>query len=419
MCIYTQAFRLFTTGCLLLVQLTALAQSQHRGFHLTNQRARRVAIPFELHSNLIIIPVKVNDGETLKFILDTGVRTAILTDEGYVDGIPNVGDRTISLMGAGDQGEISAYVSSGVTFNLPEGVAAIGNSILILKEDYLQLHYFLGTRIHGILGYELFSRFVVEIDYMRQQVVLHRPDRFRPRRSFQEIPIIVEDTKPYIEGVRLKTNDSTTITVKLMIDTGASHALMLNKVTDERITVPDRNISGYLGRGLSGEIYGQMARIPQLGIDKFDLKGVTTSFPEANAFTQSLRRRTDHQGNIGGSVLKRFRVIFDYANGKLYLKKNRLFRTDFEYNMSGMELMAGGPLLTDLIVSKIVKGSPAARAGLREGDVIVSVNGKYPPELTLAMYNTMVSLKPNKKIRLKFFRYGMVMKRTFRLERIL
>ena len=419
MCISTRVFRLLVAGCLLLVQETALAQSQHRGFHLTNRRARRVAIPFELHSNLIIIPVKVNDGEDLRFILDTGVRTAILTDEGFVDGIPNVDDRTISLMGAGNQGEISAYVSSDVSFAIPEGVAAVGNSILILKDDYLQLDSFLGTRIHGILGYELFSRFVVEIDYMRQQVILHRPDTFRPGRSFEEVPISVEDTKPYIDGVQLKTSDSTTITIRLMIDTGASHALMLNRAADERITVPERNISGYLGRGLSGEIYGQMARIPQLGIDKFELKGVTTSFPETNAFTKTLTKRTPHQGNLGGSVLKRFRVIFDYANGKLYLKKNRLFRAKFEYNMSGMELAATGPLLTDLIVSRVIKDSPAARAGVREGDVIVSVNGKYPPELTLAMYNTIVSLKPKKMIRLKFFRYGMVMKRKFRLEQIL
>ena len=417
--IFTRVFRLLTAGCLLLVPLTSLAQSEHRGFHLTNQRARRVAIPFELHSNLIIIPVKVNDGEDLRFILDTGVRTAILTDKGFVDGIPHVNDRTISLMGAGDRGEITAYVSSDVSFAIPEGVAAVGNSILILKDDYLQLDSFLGTRIHGILGYELFSRFVVEIDYMRQHVILHRPDAFRPRRSFREIPISVEDTKPYIDGVQLKTSDSTTVTVRLMIDTGASHALMLNKASDERITIPERHISGYLGRGLSGEIYGQMARIPQLGIDKFELKGVTTSFPEANAFTRTLSERTEHQGNLGGSVLKRFRVIFDYANGKLYLKKNRLFRTGFEYNMSGMELAATGPLLTDLIVSRVIKDSPAARAGIREGDVIVSVNGKYPPELSLAMYNTMVSLKPKKVIRLKFFRYGVVMKRKFKLEQIL
>ena len=417
--IVARIYRLLTAGSLLLVPTLMSAQSQHRGFHLTNQRARRVAIPFELHSNLIIIPVKVNDGEDLRFILDTGVRTAILTDGGFVDGIPTVNDRTISLMGAGEQGEITAYVSSDVSFAIPEGVAAVGNSILVLKDDYLQLDSFLGTRIHGILGYELFSRFVVEVDYMRQQVVLHRPDTFRPGRSFQEIPITVVDTKPYVDGVQLSTNDSTTLTVRLMIDTGASHALMLNKSSDERITVPERNVSGYLGRGLSGEIYGQMARVSQLSIDKFDLEGVTTSFPDANAFSQNLSRRTPHQGNLGGSVLKRFRVIFDYANGKLYLKKNRLFRTEFEYNMSGMELAATGPLLTDLIVSKVIKDSPAARAGVREGDVIVSVNGKYPPELSLAMYNTMVSLKPKKMIRLKFFRYGRVMKRKFRLERIL
>ena len=417
--IYTYVFHLFVGGLLLTPTLGLAQQSQHLGFHLTNQRARRVAIPFELHSNLVVIPVKVNDGEDLRFILDTGVRTAILTDGGFVDGIPTVDDRIISLMGAGEQGEISAYVSSGVSFAIPEGVAAAGHSILVLKDDYLQLDSFLGTRIHGILGYELFSRFVVEIDYMRQQVVLHRPDTFRPSRSFQEIPISIEDTKPYIDGVTLNTTDSTTVTVRLMIDTGASHALMLNRSSDERITVPKRNVSGYLGRGLSGEIYGQMARVAHLGLDKFNLKGVTTSFPDSNAFARTLSERTPHQGNLGGSVLKRFRVIFDYANGKLYLKKNRLFRTDFEYNMSGMELAATGPLLTDLIVSKVIKDSPAARAGVREGDVIVSVNGKYPPELSLAMYNTIVSLKPNKVIRLKFFRYGRVMKRKFRLERIL
>lgn len=411
--------QLLTITGLLLAQTIALAQSQHRGFHLINRRVKKVAIPFELHSNLIIIPVKVNDGEDLKFILDTGVRTAILTDGGYVEGIPTVNDRTISLMGAGDQGEISAYVSSGVSFHLPEGVAANGNSILVLKDDYLQLDSFLGTRIHGILGYELFSRFVVEIDYMRQQIILHRPDRFRPRRSFHEVPISVEDTKPYLEGAQLTLNDSTTLDVKLMIDTGASHSLMLNMAADERITVPERHISGYLGRGLSGEIYGKMAQIDQLRIDDFDLEEVTTSFPESNAFTQSLTQRTRHQGNIGGSVLKRFRVIFDYANGKLYLKKNRLFRTEFEYNMSGMELMATGPLLLNYVVSRVIKGSPAHRAGIQQGDLIVSINGVYPPELTLAMFNTMVSLQPNKKIRLRIYRSGRVVKRSFRLERML
>jgi hypothetical protein len=222
-----------------------------------------------------------------------------------------------------------------------------------------------------------------------------------------------------VEGAVLQLNDSTTLTTKLMIDTGASHSLMLNRQSDERITVPERHISGYLGRGLSGEIYGQMARVPQLNIGDYTLKKVTSSFPEENAFLEAVTERTGNQGNVGGAILKRFRVIFDYANGFIYLKKNRLFRTPFEYNMSGMELKATGPLLTTLLVSTVVKDSPARRAGIQPGDMIVSVNGQYPPELTLAIFNQMMSVKPGKKIRLKIFRGGMIFKKKFRLERIL
>ena len=48
------------------------------GFHLI--RGKNVArIPFELHSNLIVVPVKINVSDTLRFILDTGVSSMMLT----------------------------------------------------------------------------------------------------------------------------------------------------------------------------------------------------------------------------------------------------------------------------------------------------------------------------------------------------
>ncbi len=398
---------------------SGVAQVFHRGFRMTNNRAKRVSIPFELQSNLIIIPVQVNDGEELKFILDTGVRTAILTDGMYVEGIPSVNDRMISLMGAGNRGEVSAYVSNGISFTLPEGVAAEGNAMLVLKEDYLRLDSYLGTRVHGILGYEIFSRFVVEIDYMKRLVVLHKPESFKPSRRFTKIPISVEDTKPYVDGVRLSVNDSTTITAKLMIDTGASHALMLNMKSSDSIQVPDPHLSGYLGRGLSGDIFGHMARVSELGIDDYALEGVVSSFPEEGAFSQATRNRVNHNGNIGGSALKRFRVIFDYANEAMYLQKNRYYRQPFDYNMSGIELITVGPLLETFLVSKVIKDSPAQRAGIQEGDMILSVNGLRFPELSLGLFSTIVSRRPGKRIRMRIYRNGILFKKKFRLERIL
>ncbi len=402
------------------VSHTALAQFIYRGFRITDKRSRRVEIPFEMHSNLIVVPVKVNEGEEpLKFILDTGVRTAILTNDIYVEGIPSPNDRVITLMGAGKEGEVSAFVSNNISFSLPEGVEAQGNAMLVLKEDYLQLDHHLGVRIHGILGYEIFSRFVVEIDYINQHVILHRPEYFKPRRSYREIPMTIEDTKPYITHIRLKVNDSTYVPLKLMVDTGASHSLLLDASSDERITLPDKTLAGYLGRGLSGEIYGHMGRIEALEIDKYELEGIITSFPEDSSMILPAQSRTMHNGNIGGSVLKRFSIVFDYANEKMYLKKNRLFRNDFEYNMSGMELIATGPLLSLLYVAKIIDDTPAARAGLQEGDMVISVNGRRPPELTLGLYSALVNKKPGKRIRIKILRNGKVLKKKFRLERVL
>ncbi|WPP53440.1 aspartyl protease family protein [Catalinimonas niigatensis] len=409
---------LFTLGG--VVSHAAWAQFVYRGFQIMNKRMKRVEIPFEMHSNLIVVPIKVNDGEQeLKFILDTGVRTAILTNDIYVEGIPSPNDRVIHLMGAGKEGQVSAFVSNNISFALPEGVEAEGNAMLVLQEDYLQLDNHLGVRIHGILGYEIFSRFVVEVDYINQKLILHRPEHFKPRRSYREIPMTIEDTKPYITHVQLKVNDSTYVPIKLMVDTGASHSLLLDMGSHEQIKLPEKTLSGYLGRGLSGEIYGYMGRIEALRIDKYELEGIITSFPEDSSMVLPAQARTQHQGNIGGSVLKRFRVVFDYANEKMYLRKNRLFRKDFEYNMSGMELIATGPLLSLLYVAKITDDTPADRADLREGDMIISVNGRRPPELNLGVYSSLVNKRPGKRIRLKILRNGKTLKKSFRLERVL
>ena len=49
------------------------------GFFISGNRTW-TRIPFQLHSNLIIVPVRINESDTLYFILDTGVSNTIITD---------------------------------------------------------------------------------------------------------------------------------------------------------------------------------------------------------------------------------------------------------------------------------------------------------------------------------------------------
>ncbi|MEO0331549.1 MAG: PDZ domain-containing protein, partial [Bacteroidota bacterium] len=89
------------------------------------------------------------------------------------------------------------------------------------------------------------------------------------------------------------------------------------------------------------------------------------------------------------------------------------------YNMSGIELITVGPLLETFLVSKVIKGSPAQRAGIQEGDMVLSVNGLRFPELNLGLFSTIMSRRPGKRIRMKIYRNGILFKKKFRLERIL
>src|SRR5690349_18975440 len=221
--------------------------SQQLGFTISDGKSK-VEIPIEIHNNLIVVPLVLNGALPLKFILDTGVRTSILTQKSFSDILNLPYSRKYTIAGPGGEKLVDAYITNNVTLALP-GVVGRGHALLVLEEDYLELRNYLGTDVHGILGYELFSRFIVKIDYTRKTMTLTLPDKFHPGKKYQEIPMLVEDTKPFVL-TSLNLTPTTSMTAKLLMDTGASHGLMLEPSSDERIQVPVNTVSTVIGRGL-------------------------------------------------------------------------------------------------------------------------------------------------------------------------
>ena len=390
-------------------------QSQAIGFDIMDGK-NRIAIPFESYNNLIVIPVVLNHRMPLRFVLDTGVRTSILTDRTFTDILNISYNRKIPLVGADGDRQITAYVANGISLKLP-GVVGQGQALLVLEEDYLQLKNYLGTDVHGILGYELFSRFIVEINYQEEKLVLHEPFSYKPKKNRRVIPLEVQDTKPYIH-TNLRLEDGATVAAKLMLDTGASHSLLLDMDSHQNLALPENVIRTNLGRGLGGDINGHIGRISKMEFGKFEFDDVICSWPYRSTFSDVLRK-TGRQGTLGGGVLNRFTVVVDYFNGNLYYRKNRNFHNKFEYNMSGIEVKAVGQKLNHYLVSNIRKGSPASRLDIQIGDQLKMINGHETSNLTLGELNNFFRTKPGKRLRLELLRGNEKLIRKLQLERVI
>lgn len=386
---------------------------QALGFTLADGK-KKVEIPIEIYNNLIVVPVVLNGALPLKFILDTGVRTAILTQKTFSDILNLSYSRKYTISGPGGEQLIDAYITNNVSLELP-GVLGRGHALLVLGQDYLELRNYLGTDVHGILGYELFSRFIVQVDYEKKVLTLMQPEHFRVRRRYQAIPIKIEDTKPYVT-TSVVLADGTQLTAKLLVDSGASHGLMLDPASDVRIIVPPNTVSSIIGRGLGGEITGKVGRIQSLKLGTYDIKSVIANFPDPNSYFDSLKiGATKRNGAIGGEVLSRFTVIFDFPEEQIYLKKNSDFKKKFHYNLSGISLKAKGSRLNVFEVIEVRKQSVADIAGVLEGDLIVGINGVSSSTLDLNAINGFFNLKPGKKIHLTVDRKGQLLKIDFAL----
>lgn len=393
------------------------ARGQAPGFQIL--QGKKVAeIPFRKVNNLIVVPVLLNNIIPLQFIVDTGVRTAILTDRMYSDILDMPYDRKLSIKGAGALQQVDAYVASNISFLLPN-VQAQGQALLILEEDYLELSKQMGIGVQGILGYELFREFVVKVDYEKAIITLYKPEGFKVSRRYQRLPLTIEGSKPYIECSLQERATGEKRVVKLLVDTGASHALLLHQNDSaSRFELPEETIYGNLGRGIVGDIKGHIGRVHQFSLEDFSFQDVLTSFPDDSSYA-NIADWSTRDGTIGGDLLNRFTVIFDYPHGAVYLLKNKEFREPFVYSKTGMVILAEGDALKTFTVVQVRENTPASEAGIQEGDVLLKLNGINAKYLDLMKINHKLQKRDGKKIRLKLKRGEEEYKTTFRLRNII
>lgn len=393
-------------------------------------------VKFQLINNVMIIPVEVN-GTELSFILDSGVSTPLLFNLAEHDSIQINEVSNITIRGLGEGEGIQALSSRNNSFKIGD-VENLNQVLYVVLDESFDLSSSIGIPVHGIIGYDLFRDFVVEINYNAKHIKFHNPELYadNPHKKSQTLPLAIRNKKAYVNGV-VVLNNSKEIPIYMLLDTGSSDAIWLFE--NERIGVPTKNYDDFLGRGLAGNIYGKRTKVNSIKIGDFVIEDAKAAFPDESSFS-GIRNLGNRNGSLGGEVLKRFNFVFDYANSKITLRKNSNFKMPFQYNLSGIDLQHNGvryisesiagpngivkndrsetygnvqilmenqtrlSLVPEIIVSGIRAGSPAADAGLLEGDVILAVNGKNVHTYKLQQVLQMLNERKGKRIRVRIER---------------
>ena len=436
---------------ILAILFCAPLSGQAQGFDLPEGEEYQ-KIKFELINNLIIVPIELN-GAKLSFILDSGVKKPILFNLSDQDSIQlnNVSEITIRGLGTGEP--IKALRSTGNTFKL-KNLVNQDQQVYVVLDKSLNFSPSLGFPVHGIIGYDLFRDFIVDINYHAQSVRFYDPLYYKMKRSkkLQTLPLTVLDGKAYIDG-KVITEENSEVPVKLLVDTGSGDALWLFKDIEKGLGVPKKNFDEFLGKGLNGDIFGKRTKIKSIKIGDFTLEYVKAAFPDIESYG-AIKNLGDRNGSVGGEILKRFDIVFDYPKNQVTLRKNGNFSAPFHYNISGIVVQHNGvryiaekirevsplsnspnssfgnvqlmmedvtrlSLVPEIVVSGIRAGSPAEEAGLREGDIILAINGKPIHRHKLQEVVKLLNEKEGKRIQLLIERFNKDLLFTFVLENAL
>lgn len=368
------------------------------GFHWSAKQ-KSVEVPFELYANLIVIPIQINNSDTLRFLVDTGLGTTLLTDSTVFEKLGLKTLRKLTLLGLGEGEAIQAEVV--IDSRLAVGKAvALHQNLIYVSSNQLNLSEFVGTHIQGVIGYELFSNLVVTIDYARRRLILTQPNRYTyKKRKGMRFDLEISENKPYLNAVTIESKKGP-MSNRLLLDSGAGHVLFLEGREIDSTQFSYANQLVYLGKGLNGSILGKWGRVPRFRLGPWTWLSVPTAFPQVKAVVDNSYRK-GLQGSIGGEFLHRFVVTFHYLDQYVVFKPiGRKWKRNFDLGLSGLNLRAQGPQYRNFIVEAVQAFSPAAISGVLPGDEIWLINDQRANTLTLGEINRMLRRKSGEKIEL-------------------
>ena len=370
------------------------------------EQFQSATVPFSFEDNRVFVQCRINGQGPYAFVVDTGSGDLTI-DRALAHRLDLHGVHGGNLGGAGS-GSVS--YSTALIASLVVGTAYAANQqATILDLSPIRKGISL-PRLDGIIGYSMLSHYAVEVDMDRHVLTLSREHLALPPDAIS-VPFTLESGFVFVQA-RIQGQPG-----RILIDTGDRSSLTLFGPFAKEHSMYGRfgGVRDVLtGFGIGGPVYGDVFALPQLDVLGFRLTSITTraSRQSGGAFASKIAA-----ASIGGGVLRRFNIVYDYPYRRLYVWKSADFPVADGYDRAGLWISARGD---HAYVAGLLPSGPASRAGLRQGEDIIAVNGhRIDPGDVLTLRAMFASSKPGTSITVVSESHGQRSRHAVVLEQLL
>ncbi|HKS22968.1 MAG TPA: aspartyl protease family protein [Thermoanaerobaculia bacterium] len=358
-------------------------------------------VPIELTQYHVFLPVTIGRAARPSwFLLDTGAQFSAVAQT-TVDAMHLVTHGMGRARGAGAGVVRTTFLRDvdltigGLRINQPE-MGGLPLTPVSLSE---------GRAIEGILGFTVIREYTIEIDYERRRLRFYDAGRYQAPDSAVVVPIVKFDADHPVVAAELTLPDGRVLPMRMMVDTGARAAVIVNRPFAEKHRIFDAlspSVDAAYGMGIGGASQQRFGRAK-----RFAFAGFTLDAPVISAALDRAGATATSQvdGLIGAEVLRRFTVTLDYKRRRLLLAPNRALHEPFEFDMAGLAFKAADLKFDRILVRVVLPNSPASEAGLQVDDEVVTIDGRSAAALTIAGIRELFEV-PDKRHELHLRRGG-------------
>jgi len=350
------------------------------------------SFPFsQYNGGVMIVKAQLNNiKDTFNFILDTG-SGGISLDSSTCDKYnlkPRNSDTTITGMGSARK----------VKFLYKQSLKLPGHTIENLNfhiNDYEVLSSVYGEKIDGIIGYSFFSRYIVKINFDSTIIEVFHPGEMEyPRGGTLLRPAFT--TLP-IQNLHIK--DRRPMDFNFYFDTGAGLCLLMSEAfaNDSSILLKRRKPILTQAEGVGGKLQMRLTVVKLVQVGKYKFRNVPTYLFQDDYNVTSY---PFIGGLLGNDLLRRFNMTINYPNREIHLIPNSHYRDPFDYAYTGMAMYYTNG---NIIIENIMPASPASKAGIKEGDILIGVSSNFSNNIML--YKSLMQTR-HEKIKLIIRREG-------------